>query len=123
MRFLNCLSLVLKKQQISYLPSVKIKHSTNKLFVECKKTLVKETICRVSKIKRSAKKPFAECFFTEYFLFGTRQRTCLSSAEKNTRQNIWHLAKSQISVVYSYITPRLNMILRIYKILNKWFLS
>jgi hypothetical protein len=33
------------------------------LFAECqKKTLGKETLCRVSKIKHSAKSFFAECF-------------------------------------------------------------
>ena len=32
------------------------------LFAECKKTLSKETLCRVSKIKHSAKSFFAECF-------------------------------------------------------------
>jgi hypothetical protein len=37
--------------------------------------------------------------FTEGFLCGTRQTASLSSAEKNTRQRIWHSAKSQIPVV------------------------
>jgi hypothetical protein len=35
------------------------KHSAKK----CKKTLAKETLCRVSKIKHLAKKPFDECFY------------------------------------------------------------
>jgi hypothetical protein len=45
------------------LPSVGEKTLGKELFAECqKKTLGKETLCRVSKIKHSAKSFFAECF-------------------------------------------------------------
>jgi hypothetical protein len=51
------------------LPSVGKKTLGKELFAECctfaecqKKTLGKETLCRVSKIKHSAKSLFAECF-------------------------------------------------------------
>jgi hypothetical protein len=75
-------------------------------------TLGKEALCRVLKIKHSAKNLFAESqetlsketlrrvfSFTEGFLRGTRQRASLLNAQKNTRQNIWHSEKSQISIV------------------------
>jgi hypothetical protein len=45
------------------------------------KTLGKETLCQVSKIKHSAKSLFAE-FFTEGFLLGTRQGSSLSVVKK-----------------------------------------
>jgi hypothetical protein len=74
------------------LPSVK-KHLTKKLFAECQKTLGKETPCRVSKIKPSAKIFFAECFFTEGFLLGTRQRASLPSAQKKHSANHFTLGR------------------------------
>jgi hypothetical protein len=47
----------------SSLPSVVFVTLRKEPFAECqKKTLGKETICRVSKIKHSAKSFFAECF-------------------------------------------------------------
>jgi hypothetical protein len=47
----------------SYLPSVVFLTLGKEPFAEChKKTLDKETLCRVSKIKHSAKSFFAECF-------------------------------------------------------------
>jgi hypothetical protein len=47
----------------SSLPSVVFVTLGKEPFVECqKKTLGKETLCRVSKIKHSAKSFFAECF-------------------------------------------------------------
>jgi hypothetical protein len=45
----------------------KIKHSAKKLFAECQKTLGKETICRMSKIKHSTKSFFAKCFLPRFF--------------------------------------------------------
>jgi hypothetical protein len=45
------------------LPSVVFVTLGKEPFAECqKKTLGKETLCRVSKIKHSAKKLFAKCF-------------------------------------------------------------
>jgi hypothetical protein len=51
-------------------------------FAECqKKTLDKETLCRVSKIKHSAKNFFAECFLLpKVFLRGTRRKASLPSS-------------------------------------------
>jgi hypothetical protein len=47
----------------SSLPSVVFVTLGKEPFAECqKKTLSKETLCRVSKIKHSAKSLFAECF-------------------------------------------------------------
>jgi hypothetical protein len=47
----------------SFLPSVVFVTLGKESFAECqKKTLGKETLCRVSKIKHSAKSLFAECF-------------------------------------------------------------
>jgi hypothetical protein len=65
MWFLNCLCLVLEKKHSakSSLSSVVFVTLGKEPFAECqKKTLVKETLCRVSKIKHSAKSFFAECF-------------------------------------------------------------
>jgi hypothetical protein len=42
--------------------------------------------------------------FTEAFLRGTQQSASMSSARKNTRQNIWYSTKSQILVVNSAST-------------------
>jgi hypothetical protein len=56
---------VLKKKHSakSSLPSVVFVTLGKEPFAECqKKTLGKETLCRVSKIKHSAKSFFAECF-------------------------------------------------------------
>jgi hypothetical protein len=50
------------------------KHST--------KTPGKKTLCRVSKIKHSSNDFFAECFFIEGFLIGTRQIASLPSVGK-----------------------------------------
>jgi hypothetical protein len=51
-------------------------------------------------------------YFTEDFLLGNRERTSLLSVQKNTRQNIWHPAKSRILVVvssdYELDAPRLS---------------
>jgi hypothetical protein len=47
------------------------------------KKIGKETLCRVSKIKYSAKSFFAECFLLpRIFLRGTRQKASLSSDRK-----------------------------------------
>jgi hypothetical protein len=86
------------------LPSVGEKTLGKELFAECcicdtrqralcrvsKKTLGKETLCRVSKIKHSAKSFFAECFFfTESFLRGTRQRAlCRVPKIKHSAKNM-----------------------------------
>jgi hypothetical protein len=58
----------------SSLPSVKNKTLGKELFAECqKKTLGKEILCRVSKIKHSAKSLFAKCYLLpRVFLRGTR---------------------------------------------------
>jgi hypothetical protein len=83
---------VLKKHSAT-LPSVKNKTLGKELLwrvfflprVFCL-ALVKELLWRVF-------------YFTKGFLLGTRQRASLPSAQKNTRQNIWHSAKSRIPVV------------------------
>jgi hypothetical protein len=75
--------------------------------------------CQVLYFGHSAKKLFAECqkntrqrasspivFFYRGFLRGTRQRASLSSARKNTRQNIWYSAKSQVPVVFAECRTR-----------------
>jgi hypothetical protein len=50
------------------LPSVVFVTLGKDPFTECqKKTLGKETLCRVSKIKHSAKSLFAECFLLPRF--------------------------------------------------------
>jgi hypothetical protein len=68
----------------SSLPSVVFVTLGKEPFAECqKKTLGKETLCRVSKINHSAKSLFAECFLLpRFFLRGTRQRASLPSARK-----------------------------------------
>jgi hypothetical protein len=70
----------------SSLPSVVFVTLGKDPFAECQKnTLGKETLCRVSKIKHSAKSFFAECFFLpKVFLRGTRQRASLSSVRNKT---------------------------------------
>jgi hypothetical protein len=76
MRFLNYLCLVLKK------------------------TLDTEALRRVSKIKHSAKKPFAECFFYRvFFVWQSAKNLFAQCLKKNTRQIIWLSAKSRIPVV------------------------
>jgi hypothetical protein len=76
MQFLNCLCRVLKK------------------------TLGKEALCRVSK-KHSAKKPFTECFYRVFFVYQLAKNLFVEFPKNGTRQIIWHLAKSRISVVIS----------------------
>jgi hypothetical protein len=72
-----------------------------RVFAECqKKTLGKETLCRVSKIKHSVKSLFAECFLLpRVFCVALDKELLCRVSEKNTWQRIWHSAKSQITVV------------------------
>jgi hypothetical protein len=84
---------VLEKKQStkSSLSSVVFVTLGKEPFAECqKKTLDKETLCRVSKIKHSAKRFFAECFsFTEGFLRGTWQRAlCRVPEIKHSAKNM-----------------------------------
>jgi hypothetical protein len=69
MLFLNCFCLVLKKntRYKNSLPIVK-KYSAKNFFAEYKKTLDKQTLCRVSKIKHLAKSFFAEFFLLRFFV-------------------------------------------------------
>jgi hypothetical protein len=81
------------------LPSVEKKHSAKKLFAECyifdtrqqislpsvKRTLNKETLYRVSKIKHSAKSFFAECFLLlRVFCLALGKELLIGVPEKNT---------------------------------------
>jgi hypothetical protein len=60
---LSLLVLEKKHSAKSSLPSVVLVTLGKEPFAECKKkTLGKKTLCRVSKIKHSAKSFFAECF-------------------------------------------------------------
>jgi hypothetical protein len=73
------------------LPSVVFVTLGKEPFAECqKKTLGKETLCRVSKIKHSAKSFFAECFLLpRVFLRGTRQRAlCRVPEIKHSAKNM-----------------------------------
>jgi hypothetical protein len=97
------------------LPSVGEKTLDKELFAECCICDTRQrALCRVSKKdtrqrnslpsvknKTLGKELLRQVFsFTEGFLCGTRQRASLPSArKKNTRQRIWHSAKSQIPVV------------------------
>jgi hypothetical protein len=76
--------------------------------VSTKNARQRSSLCRVSKIKHSAKKLFAECFFTEGFLRDTRQRAFFAECPKNTRQSIWYSAKSEIPVVIYLGETHLN---------------
>jgi hypothetical protein len=99
----------------SSLPSVKNKTLGKELFVECqKKTLGKEILCRVSKIKHSAKSFFAECYLLpRVFCVALGKEHFAESPKKNTRQRIWHSAKSKIPVVttpFTHLRPTLVVI-------------
>jgi hypothetical protein len=85
----------------SSLPSVKNKTLGKELFAECqKKTLGKEILRRVSKIKHSAKSFFAECYLLpRVFCVALGKELFAECPKKNTRQRIWHSAKSKIPVV------------------------
>jgi hypothetical protein len=70
-------------------------------FAECqKKTLGKETLCRVSKIKHSAKSFFAECFILPSVFYVTlgKELLCRVPEKKHSAKNMV-LGKSQIPVV------------------------
>jgi hypothetical protein len=86
----------------SSLPSVVFVTLGKEPFAKCqKKTLGKETLYRVSKIKHSAKSFFAECFLLpRVFCMALGKELLCRVSEKNTRQRIWHSAKSQIPVVH-----------------------
>jgi hypothetical protein len=85
----------------SSLPSVVFVTLGKELFVECQKTLGKETLCRVSKIKQSAKSFFAECFLLlGVFCVALGKKLFCRVPEKNTRQRTWHSTKSQIPIVF-----------------------
>jgi hypothetical protein len=99
------------------------KHSAKKLFAECEKkhssksfllsiknmTLGKETLCRVSKIKHSAKSFFVECFLLprvfyvtlgKYFFCRVPKKNSAKHSAKYLalffQKNIWHSSKSRI---------------------------
>jgi hypothetical protein len=96
------------------LPSVEKNTQQRALFAECyifdtrqrsslpsvKKALGKEVLCRVSKIKHSAKIFPTECFLLpRVFCVALGKKFICRVPEKNNRQNIWYSAKSQILVV------------------------
>jgi hypothetical protein len=85
----------------SSLPSVVFVTLGKEHFVECqKKTPDKETLCRVSKIKHSAKSFSVECFLLpRVFSWHSGKSLFAECPKKNTRQIIWHSSKSQILVV------------------------
>jgi hypothetical protein len=71
------------------------------------KTLGRETFFRVSKIKHSAKSFFAECFIlSSVFCVALGKELLCRVPEKNTRQNIWYTAKSQIPIVVVVTLPK-----------------
>jgi hypothetical protein len=97
MCFLSCLCLVLEKKHSakSSLPSVVFVTLGKEPFAECqKKALGKETLCRVSKIKHSAKSFFAECFLLPSVFCMKLGKELLCRVPE-----IKHSAKSQIPVV------------------------
>jgi hypothetical protein len=91
---------VLKKstRQRALLPSVIFLTLSIEAFCRVSKNTRQRCLCRVSKIKHSAKSFFAECFFLLPMVF----YVALDKPEKNTRQNIWYSAKSQILVVIKW---------------------
>jgi hypothetical protein len=64
---------------------------------------------RVSKIKHSAKRFFAECFLLPRVFYVALVKELLCQVpEKNTQQSIWYSAKSQIMVVHVYLNKSYN---------------
>jgi hypothetical protein len=73
-------------RQRSSLPSVK-KHSTKKLFIECKnKTLDKNCLCRVH-------------FYQVFFVWHSAKNFFAECPKENARQNILHTTEMEFSIV------------------------
>jgi hypothetical protein len=75
----------------SSLPSVVFVTLDKEPFAECqKKTLDKETLCRVSKIKHSAKSYFAECFILPRVFCVTlgKELLCRVPEKKHSAKNM-----------------------------------
>jgi hypothetical protein len=69
----------------SSLPSVVFVTLGKEPFAECqKKTLRKETLCRVSKIKHSTKSFFAECFLLPRFFVWHSAKSFFAECPKKT---------------------------------------
>jgi hypothetical protein len=85
----------------SSLPSVEFLTLGKELFAECQnKTLDKETLCQVSKVKHSAKSFFAECYLLPrvFCVALGKMLLCRVPDKKHSAKNL-ALAKSQIPVV------------------------
>jgi hypothetical protein len=79
---------------------VETKHSIKSSLPSVKKTLGKETLCRVSKIKHLTKSFFAECFLLPRVFYEVLGKEFLCRAPEKTLSKIFGIRQRQIRVVY-----------------------